>query len=129
MVIGKKGRNVEQIEHRTGLKITVKPLEERRGERLQPTGSPVPEGEGEVIEVESGERFPMRVVDDGEYIRLQLGDRFSGRPVKVFVGDEYVFTATVGSSGEVRVNKDTSVGQRLEEALHKGLKVRAQTIP
>ncbi|AAM02749.1 P-loop ATPase of the PilT family [Methanopyrus kandleri AV19] len=129
MVIGKKGRNVEQIEHRTGLKITVKPLEERRGERPQPAGSPVPEGEGEVIEVESGERFPMRVVDDGEYIRLQLGDKFSGRPVKVFVGDEYVFTATVGSSGEVRVNKDTSVGQRLEEALHKGLKVRAQTIP
>ncbi|WP_456436163.1 ATPase, T2SS/T4P/T4SS family [Methanopyrus sp.] len=129
MVIGKKGRNVEQIEHRTGLKITVKPLEERRGERSQPTGSPVPEGKGEVIEVESGERFPMRVVDDGEYIRMQLGGRFSGRPVKVFVGDEYVFTATVGSSGEVRVNKDTSVGQRLEEALHKGMKVRAQTVP
>ncbi|WP_456482443.1 ATPase, T2SS/T4P/T4SS family [Methanopyrus sp.] len=129
MVIGKKGRNVEQIERRTGLKITVKPLEERRSERSQPAGSSVPEEEGEVVEVESGERFPMRVVDDGEYIRLQLGDRFSGRPVKVFVGDEYVFTATVGSGGEVRVNKDTSVGKRLEEALHKGLKVRAQTVP
>ncbi len=131
MVIGKRGRNVEQIERRTGLKIVVKPLEEREGK--EEGEAPKPPGpqraDGRVVEVESGEEFPMEVVDDGEYIRLRVGERFAGRPVKVFVEDEYVFTATVGSSGEVRVNKETSVGERLERALHQGREIRVQTIP
>ncbi|MEO2241690.1 MAG: KH domain-containing protein, partial [Euryarchaeota archaeon] len=131
MVIGKRGRNVEQIERRTGLKIVVKPLEEREGKgREEAPKPPSPQrADGRVVEVESGEEFPMEVVDDGEYIRLRVGERFAGRPVKVFVEDEYVFTATVGSSGEVRVNKETSVGERLEQALHQGREIRVQTIP
>jgi len=123
MVIGKKGRNVEDIEARTGLKIKVEPLE--RGPEV---GAPE-EAEGKVVEVESGEEFPMRIVEDGEYVRLSLGDRFSGRPVKIFVDGDYLFTATVGNSGEIRVNKDTSVGERLVEALRKGAEIEARTIP
>ncbi len=130
MVIGKRGRNVEQIERRTGLKIVVKPLEEREGGGQESPGPQGPQqSEGRVIEVESGEEFPLEVVDDGEYIRLHVGERFAGRPVKVFVEDEYVFTATVGSKGEVRVSKETSVGERLERALHQGREIRVQTVP
>jgi len=110
-VIGKGGRNIETMEKRLGIHIDVRPLD----------SSHVPvEGE-----------LKKTIVPEISLMKKHIVLKSSGVPgadVEVMVEGEIIFTATVGRKGDIRIIRDSDIGERLQEALRDNLKISIRTI-
>ena len=93
--------NVKDVERKLGISIEVKELTE------ETKGLPV--------------AFDVKVDDDK--VILYLTGVMGGKEVKVFVDDEYLFTAQAGESGMISIRKGISFGKKLADAVEKGKKV------
>lgn len=105
-LIGRGGRNIEKLEHELGMHIDVREREE---------GSP--HGGFELEDFRESKRSLVLV-----FSSLQ------GRDVDVFVGDNYLFSATVRKKGEIKIPKSSDIAGELKEAIDKGLGVWARPI-
>ncbi len=110
-VIGKGGRNIEMMEKRLGIHIDVKPLD-----------STQVSNEEEVMKTV----VPEISLKKKHIILKSLG--VVGADVEVMVDGEFIFTATVGRKGDIRIVKDSDIGNRLQEALRDNLKISIRTI-
>lgn len=93
-VIGKKGKTVQKLEEKLGLRIEVEPK--------TPT-------------LKSSVDF--NVLEKGAYIVLVFDEDLIGKNVDVYVNKEYLFSATVGKKGIVRVKKTSEHGRQLLRGL------------
>ncbi len=110
-LIGRKGRKIAKLEKKLGLSIDVRTL----------GGSREPEGrEGETLGVE--------VRETKQYLHLVLGKEHAGRMVKFYAGDEYLFVATIGRKGEVKLAKNTEIAESLMRHLERGAEIRAVAV-
>ena len=102
-VIGKGGKNIDLIEKKLGIHLDIrgrrkeKPAKERQK-------SPVLKSEVKSL-VPSVERSK-------KYVILTVKE-LSGATVDVYSGDDYLFTATVGRKGEVKIGKETEAAFRI----------------
>jgi len=101
-VIGKAGKNIDQIERSLGMHIDV-----RAKEVEEPT---VPE---------------PRMEETAKHIILWL-DGMAGESVDVLVGEEPAFTATVGRRGDIRIAKSSEMAKRIIKRIKKGEKIEVQ---
>ena len=101
-VIGKAGKNIDQIERSLGMHIDVRAKEEEH-----PT---VPE---------------PRMEETAKHIILWL-DGMAGESVDVLVGEEPAFTATVGRRGDIRIAKSSEMAKRIIKRIKKGEKIEVQ---
>ncbi len=100
-LIGKKGSNIEKLEERLGMHISVEPVEQTLKKD---------------IEWRHGER--------GGNIMIFVDPALTGEKVDIYGGDEYVMTAHVGSQGQIKVRKKSGVGKFiLRSAARKNLRV------
>jgi ATPase len=99
-VIGKAGKNIDQIEKNLGMHIDVRTQDE--------TILPVP-----------------RVEDTAKHLIIWL-DGIAGESVEVYVGEDPVFTATVGRRGDIRVAKSSEMAKRIISRLKHGEKIEVQ---
>jgi ATPase len=99
-VIGKGGKNIDLIEKKLGIHLDIR---ERRQETKRKE-----EGEKE-RKIKS---FVPKVERSKKYLILSVAE-LSGETVDVYIGDEYVFTATVGRKGDVKIGKDTEEADRI----------------
>jgi ATPase len=99
-VIGKAGRNIEQIEKALGMHIDVR----TRDKALD---------------------LSPRIEETARHIIIWLSDAV-GEPVEVFVGGTPVFTATVGRRGDIRVAKSSEMAKHLLKRLKQGEKIEVQ---
>lgn len=99
-VIGKAGRNIEQIEKALGMHIDVRTRDKDRS--LSP-----------------------RIEETSRHIIIWLTDAV-GEPVEVFVGGTPVFTATVGRRGDIRIAKSSEMAKQLQKRLKQGEKIDVQ---
>jgi len=99
-VIGKAGRNIEQIEKALGMHIDVR----TRDKALD---------------------LSPRIEETARHIIIWLTDAV-GEPVEVFVGGTPVFTATVGRRGDIRVAKSSEMAKHLLKRLKQGEKIEVQ---
>ncbi len=104
-VIGKGGKNIDMIEKKLGihLEIREKPENEGKGKKA---------GEQEIKGVISS-YVPM-VERAKKYVILTVRE-LSGDTVDVYSGDDYLFTATMGRKGDVKIGKDTDAAYRIME--------------
>ena len=105
-VIGKAGKNIDQIEKNLGMHIDVRTKDE--------PGIASPK-----VEVE----------ETGKHIIIWL-EGHAGESVDVYIGDEPLFTATVGRRGDIRVAKSSEMAKKMLKRLKKGERIeiqRAQT--
>lgn len=93
-IIGKQGKNIEKVERNLGLGIDVRSFEEKRPAKK------VPE-----------ERIEMEVAETENYLHLVIGQKFSGKMVRVYAGREQLFTATIGRKGEIKVAKASNIAK------------------
>ncbi len=93
-LIGKNGKTVEKIENKLGVKIDVEPKTKTTGRR---------------IDFEIGET--------GAYVVFNFDEDHSGDNANIYIDKEYFFTATVGKNGEIKLTKDSELGQQLVRAL------------
>jgi len=100
-VIGKAGKNIDQIERSLGMHIDVRAKEEEQT---------VPE---------------PRMEETAKHIILWL-DGMAGESVDVQVGDEPAFTATVGRRGDIRIAKSSEMAKRIIKRMKKGEKIEVQ---
>lgn len=99
-VIGKAGKNIEQIEKALGMHIDV---------RTRDTDSAV----------------SPKIEETARHIIVWLNDRV-GEPVEVFVGGTPVFTATVGRRGDIRIAKSSEMAKQILKKLKQGEKIEVQ---
>ncbi len=95
-VIGKGGKNIEQIEKKLGIHIDIR--ERARGKK----------GNKEVLGL-----IP-KVERSKKYMVLTVAN-LSGETVDVYSGEDYLFTATVGRKGDIKIGKDTDAAYRILE--------------
>ncbi|MFH1237752.1 MAG: PINc/VapC family ATPase [Candidatus Aenigmatarchaeota archaeon] len=93
-VIGKKGRNIEELERRAGIRITVEPLQNTFKHD---------------VSFEIGER--------GKAFSIILGNEHVGKQIDIYDGETYLFSPVIGGKGEVRIKKKSEEGKKVLYAI------------
>jgi ATPase len=95
IIIGKKGVTVSKLEEKLGVKIDVEPL--------APSAS--------------GKEMRYEIKEVGNRIDLVFDVDVTGEVANVYIGDQYLFSATVGKKSQIRVSKKSDLGRSLLRAL------------
>ncbi len=93
-LIGKEGKMIKRIEDRLGISIDVEPAVESLGREIR-----------------------HETKETGGFMILQFKRNYSGKNANIYVEDEYLFTATIGRSGQIKVNKRSDLGKQILKAL------------
>jgi ATPase len=109
-VIGKAGKNIEQIEKLLGLHIDVRTSDE--------VVCRVPS-------VEENDLLAPRMEDTARHIIIWLGD-CAGQAVEVYVGGDPIFTATVGRRGDIRIAKSSEMAKQILKRIKDGEKIEVR---
>ena len=99
-VIGKAGKNIDQIEKNLGLHIDV------RTQDAPALATP-------------------KVEETAKHLIIWL-EGMAGESVEVYVGEEPIFTATVGRRGDIRVAKSSEMAKRIIKRMKTGEKIEVQ---
>jgi ATPase len=99
-ILGKGGKNISKIESKVGISIDVR----------------AKEGEEETAE------FSPEIEEMDKHVILKMEDLI-GKKVEVSIDNEFLFNATVGRRGDVRITKDSPAAERVLEAFKKGEKI------
>ncbi|ERH02506.1 MAG: ATPase, PilT family, partial [Halonotius sp. J07HN6] len=109
-VIGKGGGRISDIEDRLGIDIDVRTHEENSG-----AGATAANGAGGGVEAKpAGEVVQPEITARHVVIRM---DDHVGETVEVRADDEYLFTATVGSGGDIQISRGSAIAEELEDAI------------
>jgi ATPase len=100
ILIGKKGATITNLEQKLGIKLDVEPL--------------APSGGKEV-------RYEIKEV--GSHLDIVFKDDLTG-VANVYVGQEYLFSATVGKKSQIRVSKKSDLGRSLLRGLVSKQRIR-----
>ncbi len=98
-IIGKGGNNIDRIERKLGIHLDIREHEEvklkgkKRGKHEISSFIPA---------VERSNKFVILMVKE-----------LSGNTVDVFSGEDYLFTATVGRKGDVKIGKETDAAYKI----------------
>ncbi len=93
-LIGKNGNNIEKIEKKLGVRVDVQPKVESFGKEIK-----------------------FDIGESGAYIIFSFDKNVRGKNANIYLGGEYLFTATVGKSGQIRISKDSNLGKELITAI------------
>ncbi|MFH1773776.1 MAG: PINc/VapC family ATPase [Methanobacteriota archaeon] len=107
LIIGKQGRNIERIEKILGVSIDVLAFEEKELSR------------------EPKKAVEVSIEETENYLILQIGSKFSGKNVRIYVDNSPIFTAIIGRRGEIKVGKGSSIAQQLVDAVRTNGKIYA----
>ncbi len=97
-IIGKGGKNIDRIEKRLGIHLDIREREVRKGKKTK-------------HEISSF----MPAVERGKKHVVLSVKGLSSETVDVFSGEDYLFTATVGRKGDVKIGKETDAAYRIME--------------
>jgi ATPase len=105
-VIGKGGKTIDQIEKKLGVHLDV-----REREKMEKKMVPRELKKEKTEEITS---FVPHVERSKKHVILTvLG--LEGETVEVFCGEDYLFTATVGLKGDIKLGKDKDEAYRIME--------------
>ncbi|MBR9680480.1 MAG: Flp pilus assembly complex ATPase component TadA [Candidatus Altiarchaeota archaeon] len=100
-VIGKRGRNIEVLEKKLGLKLDVQDIANIPKEKLQSTGEDV-----------------SFEIDENKTSLIFYFDRsMNGRQVNFVSDGQVIFSPVVSKKGKVKVARDTDVGKLLADVI------------
>ena len=117
LLIGKAGKTIEQIEKTLDMHIDVRPLDE--GSSAPPaTTAPAKKSEG----------IPVKIDETKRHVVLTLGERFTGETVEISAGGRYLFTATPGKGGQIKVPKGSSLVDKMLDAEANGEEITAKLV-
>lgn len=94
-IIGKQGKNIDEIEKRLGLSIQVQEL-----------GSSKPQ---------EGDKLTYDYKQTGKFIVLNINRE--NIPVDIYANNQYVLTATSSKKGEINIQRKNKVGKIIERAI------------
>jgi len=95
-IIGKKGQKIERLEKKLGMGINIEPL----------------------VPFKQNIAFDYSKTD--KHIKIQINPKFAGRNLNIYVDEEYIMSAQVGSDGIIRIRVDNQLGDMIDKALASG---------
>ncbi|HXW98265.1 MAG TPA: PINc/VapC family ATPase [Methanomicrobiales archaeon] len=110
--IGKGGKNVSGIVNKLSVGIDIRPRSELE--------RPAPEEE---VQLEGG----FRIRTDRKQLSI-IAAEHRGKIVDLFAGKEYLFTATVGEDGEIRLAKNSTIAQEMMRRLSNKETIRVKPV-
>jgi len=115
-VIGKGGGRIADIENRLGIDIDVRTLDERPSEVAGGSSGSNGGGGGSGNGSDpAGEIVTPEITS--RHIIVPLDDERAGETVEVQADGEYLFTATVGRGGDIKVSRGSAIAEELERAI------------
>ena len=104
-MIGKGGKNIEEMERHLGLSIDIQPL---AGERQHGQGGK----DKRAIEFHSeiGKNNIIFLVDY----------RYIGKDADIVINKDYLMTTKIGKKGRIKIRKDNKIGKVIGDALDSG---------
>jgi ATPase len=93
-IIGKEGKTIKRLEERLGIGIDIEPMVESLGKEVN-----------------------FKVGETGAYISFMFNKKLSGKGANVYVDKEYLFTATIGRKGEIKLAKGSDLGRNVLRAI------------
>ncbi|MGZ4901900.1 MAG: ATPase, T2SS/T4P/T4SS family [Halobacteriota archaeon] len=115
-VIGKGGKTIDKIEDTLGIDIDVLEMHEEPQKKKK--------------EPEKQQESKLTIQADVELTDKHViitSDAHAGDIVDVLIGDAYLFTATIGRGGEIKVTKGTNIANRIVDALDHGYPVMVRS--
>ncbi|MDI3484505.1 MAG: ATPase [Methanobacteriaceae archaeon] len=103
-IIGKKGKTIEEIEDNIGISINIEPLKK--------------------VEEKGLIKVPVDI--SGNYVVLEFGKDSIGVSYDILIDDEYLFTATVGKKGTIKIKKDIELAEMILNAMREGVPIKAR---
>jgi len=89
-LIGKEGKTIKSIEDRLGVSIEVQPMVESLGNEIS-----------------------FNINETGAYVVLTFEKGLAGKNANIYIENEYLFSATIGRSGQIKVSKNSDLGKEL----------------
>ena len=100
-IIGKQGKNIEQIEKEIGINIDIRELQ------------------GKTTSLK------YNVEETSKYITFYIDK--SNHPVDIFINDQFLFSATSSKKGEINIHRKSKLGNGVLSALHSKGKIEIRT--
>ncbi|PKL73180.1 MAG: ATPase, partial [Methanobacteriales archaeon HGW-Methanobacteriales-2] len=120
-LIGKRGKNIDELEGKVGISIGVESLESKKGNSKKPHKK-----NEHIPELLSSEYVPVDVEMSGNYVVLNFGKDVVGTPFDILVDNDYLFTATVGKKGTIKIKKDIELAEIIFNAQRSDLPIQAR---
>ena len=106
-IIGKNGKRIAEIEKDIGISLGVEILEN------------TPE------HLARGEKFEVDIIHTKKQLILDLGKDNGTQNFDIFVGGEYLLTATTSRKGEIKIKRGIELSDILLDAIEMGLDITA----
>jgi ATPase len=106
-VIGKGGGRIQDIENRLGINIDVRTFEDAAGTTDADAAVQSVDTRGEIVTPEITSR----------HVIIPVEEAASGETVEIQANGEYLFTATVGRGGDIKVSRGSAIAEELERAI------------
>ncbi len=103
-LIGKKGKTIDEVERKIGISIGVEALEVKK----------------------PSDEFSVDTEIAGNYVVLNFKKETVGTPFDILVEDEYLFTATVGKKGNIKIKKDIELATIIINAMKRNVPIYAR---
>jgi len=100
-LIGKDGKTIKSIEDKLGISIEVQPIVESLGSEIK-----------------------FDIHETGAYIVFTFGKKMGGKNANVYINSEYLFSATIGRAGQIKISKNSDLGKVLLRSITTKKKIR-----
>lgn len=114
-ILGRGGQTISKIEKYLGIGIDVRALEEIGAEVEQQSKA----GYG------TAKLYEPIIEESSRHLILNIAE-LAGDDVDIYAGSEYIFTATVGRHGDIKISKGSVVAESIYEALDEGYQVKVK---
>ncbi|MEM2933655.1 MAG: PINc/VapC family ATPase [Methanocellales archaeon] len=108
-VLGKGGKTIEKIEKALGISIDVRSIEEKKKEKMK------------------GEKLPVKVEITDKHIILKVKGS-PGDTVEIYAGGSYLFTATIGRAGEIKITKGSTISDEIQDIIEAGEEIYSKFV-
>lgn len=106
-LIGKKGKTIDEVEKKIGISIGVEALEVKEIKKLENS-------------------FKVDTEISGNYVVLNFKKNVVGTPFDILVDEDYLFTATVGKKGNIKIKQDIELATIIINAMKKNIPIYAR---
>jgi ATPase len=94
MLIGKSGSNINKLQEKLCIHIDVEPLIPALGKEID-----------------------YAINETGNSLEIAFDKRLIGKIASVYIDDKFLFSATIGKKGNIKLTKDSNIGKELVSAI------------
>ncbi|MDO5847963.1 MAG: PINc/VapC family ATPase [Methanobrevibacter sp.] len=101
-IIGKNGARIAEIENEIGISLGVEVLEDSKAH------------------IPLNKRVEVEVIETSKQIILNMGKSNDGENFDVYIGEEYLLTATTSKKGEIKIKKGIELSDLIVDSIDAG---------